>query len=84
MVSVWRADIKDILPAVTTNVFCSSDIIRNEEPVISKAYVARPQHYQNPLNHTSDTTDLIITAAAIGHHIVIVMVPRPADFVKSI
>lgn len=38
-------------------------IIRNEEPVITKAYVARPQHYQNPLNHTSRTTDLIITAA---------------------
>jgi hypothetical protein len=27
MVSVWRADTKDTLPADTTNVFCSSDSI---------------------------------------------------------
>jgi hypothetical protein len=26
MVSAWRADTKDTLPADTTNVFCSSDL----------------------------------------------------------
>jgi hypothetical protein len=54
--------------------------------VVTKTILVRSHVSLNPLNHTSGKVNLVITIAlwVIGHNIVIVKGPRPADILKSI